>query len=225
MKPKYLLATLAPIAIGAALFAVASDPEGQDQKQTQLTAGTPALEPLQLLEARPFVLDEPFTHYWRKERPSFSGGYLLVLRADPAFLRPRQTYEPVLFVGTETAARLNDPSASGCLICLVPAPVSPQSRVQLNPSQEPIWFGPMELPERITAQRAQQELTRALALGVQPIGPALRAAGQRGQKASAMATTYMKNRTELDLVIADLVETYSPTETDLIESLRMPLTR
>jgi len=44
-------------------------------------------------------------------------------------------------------------------------------------------------------------------------------------KTATMATTYMKDRAELELVIADLVETYSPTETDLIESLRMPLTR
>ncbi len=201
--------------------------QGQAQRQAPKAVDTPAGQPLQLVDAVPFTLDQPATHYWRKERPSYQGGYLLVLRADQAFLRPRQSHEPVLFVGSQTAERLNNPERSGYLVCLVPAPLSQDSQVLLDPTQEPIWFGSYELPERIDAARIQGELDQAMQLGVAPrprLGGKL--ASRTGRKAAqAPGTVHMADRTQLDLVIADLIESYSPEESDRIESLRMPLSR
>lgn len=221
-KQLFVLLLLVGLSLGAGALL-----QGQGKRQApaaQLNAG---LEHVELVAARPFVLDQAFVHKWRQERPSFQGGYLLVLRADAEFLRPRQGLEPVLYVGAETAQRLNNPVDSGYLICLVPAALSPAGQVAIDPTQGPIWFGNPELPERIDATRARQELQQALALGVAPkvkLVSSFSASGLQG-KQLANATVYMRDRDELDLVIADLIEAYSPGEVERITSLRMPRTR
>ena len=65
------------------------------------TEAPPAVAPGQgqrgvwdLLVAIPFRVDEPFTHWWRAERPEVQAGHLLVLAVDPIVVRPRQTAEP-----------------------------------------------------------------------------------------------------------------------------------
>jgi hypothetical protein len=225
MKNKLLLGLSIPSIL---IVAAAALHQGQSQSPKLAQETNHARQPVELIDARAFVLDQPFVHNWRKERPSFSAGYLLVLRAEAQFLTPRQGMEPVLYVGEETAQRLNNPTDSGYLICLVPAAVDKNAKVQLDPTQTPIWFGGEELPERVDLTRAKLELAKAIKLGVVAPGPmATGAKGSKGQAAQprAAATTYMQNRSELDLVIADLVEKYSPTEIDLIESLRLPLSR
>jgi len=173
---------------------------------------------VELLEAHAFRLDQPFTFTWRKEKPEVASGYLLVLKADPDLLRRRQTFESVLYVGEEVAERLNDSGPAGHLVALVPAPLDAQGRVDLDPLATPMWFGRPELPERVDATRIAEESRLALALGLGlPDASRLAARGLRTPDA-----IHATDRDELDLFIADLVETYSPGETELLELLRLP---
>jgi len=212
MQPKNLLFAFltSTLVLGAAVGHY-----NQEKPRLRELPGDPTRAEVELLEARAFVLDEPFVHTWRKEQPTFTGGYLLVLRSDPALVQRRQLAEPVLYVGSEVAERVSGGEA-GYLVCLVPAPVDATGIVQLDPTTAPIWFGEPDLPERIDAPRARAELRRALRRGVRS------AANPDGlQRVSVDQTVFARDRSELDLVIADLIERWSPSERSLAESLRV----
>src|SRR5262245_4270050 len=81
---------------------------------------TPAGE-VALLYARPFTVEVPFTHVWRAEQPVFSAGVVVVLSVDPDLVHPRQTAEPILFVGDQTAERVNFGHESGRVVAIVPS--------------------------------------------------------------------------------------------------------
>ena len=198
------------LAVGAVTATLAPQ-----ERQLAELPGNPAGVALELLHAQPFQLDEPFVHEWRVERPTFSAGYVLVLRTDPDLLQPRQGYEAVLYVGAETAERCNA-GTSGNLVALVPAPLDEDGAVALDLEATPIWFGDPALPEQIDAAAAARALDDARGQRVQPLAiPARARAG----------TVYARDRVELDLVIADLVELYSPDEEDLVAGLRVPVKR
>ncbi len=193
---------------------IAQSPSAQGQPQ-----GQPRSQPrIELVFAQPFSLDVPYEHTWRKEQPSVLSGWILVIRTDPALLVPRQTADPVLYVGNETAERLNA-GDSGNLVVLVPSPLDTNGVPTLDPAAAPIWFGADELPERVDAARIQAELSAALAQRVGPAtSTALRSQGQPG-------TVFALDRSELELHLADLVEFYSPTESDLVAGMRAPILR
>ena len=72
--------------------------------------------------ARPFVLSAPEpdpTAYPRG--PTFTEGWLVELRMDPALLIPSQIDEPWLYVGDTSAMKLNWDWVGGCLVAIVPA--------------------------------------------------------------------------------------------------------
>src|SRR5262249_48961822 len=147
MKPIALVA-LTLVAGGALLGGVLASraPQQEPDRATPKNLPSGAVE---LVEAQPFALDEPYVHEWRKEQPDVNAGYLLVLRVPRALARPRDTYEPVLYVGEQTAERCNFPEDGEYLVVLVPAPLDAQGRVALDPERAPIWFGGLELPERV----------------------------------------------------------------------------
>jgi len=176
---------------------------------------------LELVEAVPFVTDEPFVHEWRAEKPLVSGGYLLVLRVDADLARPRQTYEAVLLAGDQTVERLNHPEDGEYLVGLVPAPVDAGGHVQLDLARTPIWFGSLELPERVDAARIAAEAELARARGI----AAPRTARGARLRSTAGETLHVRTRDELSPYVADWVERYSPAETDLVAGLRLVGTR
>ncbi|MAB79709.1 MAG: hypothetical protein CMJ89_10200 [Planctomycetes bacterium] len=190
------------------------------QRHQDLTAlpANPATTPVEILHAQSFQLDQPFTFEWRNERPEVQSGFLLVLKTDPKLVQPRQTYEAVLYVGDQTAERCNGAYPSGHLVALVPAGVLANGNVDLDPTSVPIWFGTPELPERVDAARIAQELALAEAQGVGPQATSRLSA----QSLAAQDSIYAANRDELDFYIADLIELYSPAESELVELLRMP---
>ena len=94
------------------------DPHGPPDIPTE-----PHLQPLHLLHAQRFDLDKAYTHWWRAERPRVSSGWLLVLSADPDLVYARQVREPVLYVGNQTAERVNVGYESGRIVAIVPADV------------------------------------------------------------------------------------------------------
>jgi len=107
----------------------------------------PAAIPVVVTEAYPFTLAEPTTHYYRSEQPSFDRGTLLVLQTDPEMLIRRQTAEAVLYVGAETATRVNNGDESGYLVAYVPG--------EVDLSTAPVYFGEPALPEQADGQVAE----------------------------------------------------------------------
>lgn len=168
-----------------------------------------------VLFAQLFQLDKPYTHNWRKEQPRVSAGYILVLAVDPEFVRPVQTAEPVLYVGNQTAERINAGDVSGRLLVIVPSTFDSRGAVALDLNTAPIWFGAPELPERIDAAQVGAEVSSALAKGVKPLPrQRIRAALSRGGK-----TLHLASRETLELKLAALLREYSPNEVDLIKGL------
>jgi hypothetical protein len=164
--------------------------------------------------AQPFVLDTPFTHYYRAEQPQYSAGMLMVIEVeDRALIHPRQTYEPVLFVGGQTAERINFGTGSGRLVIVVPAALAADGSIDLDLTSGPIFFGEPALPEQIDSRAAQIELDRALARG-------LSAPSARQLLGVMHDRVSFPDQGELHAYAASLVETWSPQEVDLVAGLR-----
>jgi len=157
-----------------------------------------------VLHVRPFVLDEGFAFDWRKERPTVTRGTLVVLQVAPELVYPRQTAEPVLYVGEQTAMRLNVGYPSGRVVAIVPG--DPPGEGAL------VFFGTPELPERVTAATIAAEVTKARAAG---IAPAARDARVRADGAVTRA-----NLAALLVDAAALIDRYAPDESARAMSLR-----
>jgi hypothetical protein len=170
-----------------------------------------------LLYAQEFKLDEGFRFDWRKEKPMVSAGYLLVIEVNPALVYPRQIAEPVLYVGNQTAMRLNVGYKSGRVIAIVPGNQDLVKAVDDNSglTQTRIWFGTPELPENITANiiDREQKLAEANGIGqllVQDMKKALALGGQ---------PLAVGNFNELLVEAAKLILRYAEDESELAEDL------
>ncbi len=157
----------------------------------------------------PFTLARPYIYQWSAEHQSVSEGYILILAVDPEFAEPRQTDLPVLFVGDIPAELTNGGYESGNMIVIVPGPV--------DLTTSPVFFGSKDLPEQITRNRGRQVRQTALAAGIKPftsdqINNALSKSALELQASDSMA---------LYRTVADLIEQYAPTETDLINQYRL----
>ena len=75
-------------------------------------------------------------------------------------IRPRQTAEPVLYVGSHTAWRVSPYNDAGRVVAFVPA--------EIDLSRDPVWFGTPELPERVDTVTIQRELAMARSAGIRP---------------------------------------------------------
>jgi hypothetical protein len=170
-----------------------------------------------ILFAQAFRLDKPYTHAWRKEQPQVSAGYVLVLAVDPEFVRPQQVAEPVLYVGDQTAERINAGEVSGRLVVLVPSSANSRGEVVLDLNKALIWFGSPELPERVDAVQVNAETSAAIQRGMKPPSEdKIRSALRRGGSLLRLA-----NREALERRLATLLQEYSPNETDLIRGLSL----
>jgi hypothetical protein len=193
------------------LFAVSFGRADASREMPQTPA--PVLE---LVSATPFELDEPYVYHWRKERPKVSSGYVLVLKVDPELVVPRQVAEPVLYVGKQTAERINQGDESGHVIALVPGVIDdPEHGEFIDLTKRIIWFGTPELPERVDAKIVEQEHQWAVHSGFKPfsaeqVEAAIARDGERYEYA---------NKTQLVRELMELVRKYSPQEQDLINGV------
>ena len=198
-----LVALLALTGLGVALKPKLFPVDGPPPLPAQLPVAD-----VQLLHVQPFTLETPTVHAYRAERPSYDAGVLLVLGVDPEVVQPRQTAEPVLYVGGQTAERLNAGTNSGRLVVLVPGAFD---------ASAPIFFGTPELPERVDAATVARELDAARAAGI---------AAPAGAGSFATADTEplpFENDHQLRVYASDLIELHAPDEVDLISGLRAPL--
>lgn len=167
-----------------------------------------------ILSVQPFELAMPARHLWRAEKPEVRTGYLIVLEVDPALVLPRQVAEPVLYVGHQTAERINVGYESGHVVAIVPGVTDPESDSYLDLAETLIWFGTPELPERIDGERIATEHANARAAGIRPRGKReLEAARVLGGRLNMQPG---KIQLMNDAVVR-LVARFSPQEGALIE--------
>lgn len=175
------------------------------------TAGPPALPATPadatLIYARPFQLAQGYQNHWRADGETVTQGTLVVIAVDdPALVYPRQSAEPVLYVGDETAMRLNVGYRSGRVVALVPGEVEAGDRV---------WFGTPRLPETVTAATIAEEQALAGASGIPVLSRAEVAQALRLGGAPAVESDLNALAGEA----ARLVRAYSPQEDELAETL------
>ena len=160
-----------------------------------------------LVYARKFTLQQGYEHFWSKDKPTVTTGYLLVLKVDPKLVYARQVAEPVLYVGNQTAERLNIGYESGYVIAIAPGDVDLKKAT--------IWFGTPELPERVDANMVKAEQAKANTAKLAPFSEQV-VNGAIKRSGEAMNLT---SRADLLRVAADLVMQFSPQEKQLAEGL------
>jgi hypothetical protein len=164
-----------------------------------------------LLYAEPFALAQAYVHNWRLEAPRVDAGWIVVLEVEREVAVRRQLAEPVLYVGDQTAERVNHGDLSGRLIAIVPG--------DFDPAADPAWFGEAALPEQIEASAVARELAAARAAGVPPLALASRTRPD----ALGHAPQELPDRSALHRRAAELVLRWAPEERDLAEGLLAPL--
>jgi hypothetical protein len=165
----------------------------------------------EVVYARPFALNDGFRFDWCKEPFQVNKGTILVLKVNPELVIPRQTEEPVLYVGNQTAMRLNHGNESGHVIAIVPGDV--------DLAKDPIWFGTPGLPERVDAATIKLEREKADKAGIKPISAekAKAALAKGGERLNTADMSAM-----LRGPISSLVEQYAPQEKRLSEAWQLP---
>lgn len=174
-------------------------------------AGAPAVRPIELLHAQQFHVRQAFQHVWRAEKPFYQDGWLLVLGCDPHQLTLTQAKQPVLYVGEQTADRINVGDESGRVVVLVPGDV--------DLADAPIFFGGVGLPEEVLHEQIVREVALARQAGVAPHTAETIAA------VTVAAPIEVEDDYQLRLRAIDLVEQHSPQERDLIRGWRAPLVK
>jgi hypothetical protein len=157
---------------------------------------------------RPFVLDEAYQTWWRKERPFVRSGYIVVLRVVPAVVVPKATAEPVLYAGDQTVERINIGQFSGYVVGIVPG----------EPRLKGLrfWFGEPGFPESVDADLIARERAAAEVAGVGVIPNKQ----MRQARAAGGRTLHAANKSDLLDAIAPLILEYSPQEKRLANMLR-----
>ncbi len=197
---KFLNTTLAASVLAAAV--VAAPPQ---------TPATPAAVQ-DIVFAQPFTLETGEVSTWRADKPMVTSGYILVLKVNPDLVYPRQTAEPVLYVGDTTAERMNVGYQSGYVVAVVGADITGNAAMDL--SKVKIWFGTPELPERVDATRIAQESALADAAGIKAFS-ADKIAGLLAQN----QTLSEQSKAGILDDVASLIRRFSPQEESLAVSL------
>lgn len=175
----------------------------------------------EIVSAVPFTLREGYVHTWRKEAPLVRAGFLCVFAVDPALVEPRETAEPILYVGDQTAERVNHGALSGRVVAIVPCEVDGDGAPKLDFARTPVWFGDADLPERIDASAIHAARSAA------PRSALVRFSKERVDAALARggARLDLEDRVDLEERAALLILEHSPAEFELADGLLLPKRR
>ncbi len=209
---------LTAASLAAAPLVMADEPKAPPAKEKTVETEKPPEIPAtpatvaELVYARPFTLAKGYKFFWSKERQNVTTGTLLVLKVDKALVYPRAIAMPVLYVGDQTAERLNHGHKSGHVIAIVPG--------EVDLTKQPIWFGTPDLPERVDAKKIKSERALADKAKIKPfskekVKAALDKGGERLRLEDATAL--------LREAAAPLIEEYSPQEKHLADDFRRPV--
>ncbi|MDO8342525.1 MAG: hypothetical protein Q7T48_04940 [Cellvibrio sp.] len=164
---------------------------------------------IDVVYVQPFSLGKGYTHYWREEKPFIKAGTLVVFKVNPGLVYPRNAAEPVLYVGNQTAERLNFGNDSGYVVAIIPG--------EIDVSKSRAWFGRPELPERVNDKIIMMETELADREKIQPLNAdAVQKVTQKHLDVPDLATLLRDHA-------AELVLKYSPMEKALAEAWRLPV--
>ena len=211
MKTTHLICYAALLSAPVVLAGSSMLGHSQDPAGPRPIPADPHTSPVELVEARRFTLGKELVHTWRADRMKYDSGWLLVLKADPGLIQPRQGPEPVLYVGAQTAERVNSSVRSGHVVAIVPG--------DFLLTDVPIFFGFPDVPEQLAQLHMDRELARALAADVKPPSFEVVAAAVDARP------LHVADRYRLRMAAVDLVAKHSPQETDFIRGERVPLIR
>lgn len=158
-----VLAAVPPSAPATSAERPASAPPAQVPSDLPPVPATPCA-PIAIVAVQPFTIAQPYRHRFRKDGAEFTGGHLLLVRADAGFVQARQVAEPVLCIGSQTAERLWSDPAQGLIVAIVPAwteRAADGTERPGDPSTDLAWFASPELPERVDAAWIAAERARA----------------------------------------------------------------
>lgn len=158
---------------------------------------------------QPFRLEKSFKYDWRRERPDVRFGLLVVLKVDPDLVMPKNLLEPVLYAGNQTVQRLNHGHESGFVIGIIPQ--------EIDLSQDPVWFGAPNLPERIDAKMIAKERSKAERSGISALKSTDIQSRTRNMVVASDLTTLLREQA------ADLLLEFSPQEKQLADAWRLPV--
>lgn len=204
-------------AIAAATGAVAAPPgvavEAGDEGPGIAVPPGPSLEAAaaiqRLLYARRFTLDLPYTYSWGGEPLAVAEGWILVLAVDPFIAQPRDTDGAVLYAGPRPAEIVNGANAEGRVVAIAPEIVDLGETI--------LFYGSPLLPEQVDGDRGRAELAAARRLGLTPPSATVLIAA----KGAGGAPLHVADRDGLYAELAAVVAAYSPSEADLVRTLRL----
>lgn len=178
------------------------------QSQSGEKVTTPAAV-IDVVYAQQFFLREGYTHFWREEKPFVKNGTLVIFKVNPLLVVPRNIAEPVLYVGNQTAERLNSGSESGYVVAIVPG--------DIDLAKSRAWFGSAELPERVNEKVIAQETELANKQKIASLNAdVVRSVTQQPIEMPDLATLLRDH-------VAELVLKYSPSEKALVDAWRLPV--
>ncbi len=195
------------IGAGAIVAAIAAFQSGDREGGDSAAAAARKAE-VSVLYARRFQVEKPFVHVWRGDTPRVASGWLMVLSAPTDKLQPRQAKEPVLYVGRQTADRVNTGKDSGRVVVIVPGDFALEDA--------PPFFGSEALPEELGQKQIDRAFAEATASGVRAADAATL------RELTVEEPLFVPTDFELRLAAIDLVEEYSPQEEELISGWRVP---
>jgi hypothetical protein len=203
---RVILLVVVVICSGAAVQAQPTNRQGGQATSQALKNGQAPVAIRQILVVQPFSLREGFRFSWSLEQPVVNSGLIVVLKADPQILIPRNTAERVLYAGDRTVQRLNQGTGSGYLIGIIPG--------ELDLSQAPIWFGRPELPERVSKEIIRTERSLAERAGIKPLN---------SEPLQSVTAQQLKAENLAELLrgpVTKLVLKYAPDERGLADNWR-----
>jgi len=154
-----------------------------------------------------FTLDTPLRYPWMAGAPTVRTGTLFVIEIDPGTNHVAQSDGPVLYVGTTPAALTHPGTTDSHLVAFVPQ--------HLDLSVTPVFWGPTDLPERVTPAMGKAALEQT---PVKPFSIAqVHAAEEPKRHLSDEAALYAR--------VAELIEIHAPADVDFAHGYRLGANR
>jgi hypothetical protein len=205
----------APVAALAVLIGVALHSSRPAPAAANPSSAIPARA---LVAARKFKLEQSYTYAWRAEQPRVACGWMLVLDVDPSVVAPRDELERVLYIGEQTAERINPGHLASRCIVIVPDDPDGRGWPTTELDSQVVWFGEPALPEQIDEGAVRAERDSADAAGIVPFSKAeVAAALVRGGPSLAL-----HDRSELQVEAAHWILQFAPAESEFARGLLAP---